>query len=572
MRADKGRAWGELVNAKLVAGRYLTIRELGRGGMGIVWLAEDQVIGRRVALKELPSPAGVTGPERANYLERVLREARTAGRLNSPAVVTVYDVVSEHGTTYIVMELVEAPTLADVMAREGALPEDRVVAIGLHVLSALETAHAAGIVHRDVKPSNIMVLPDDRAKLADFGIARAMDDPSLTMTGGIMGSPGYMAPELFAGSAPAPPSDLWALGATLFHAVEGRAPFNRVTTAATMHAVMYEEPVLNRCQGPLGAVIMGLLTQAVDSRLTAAALRGQLADGTQVVPIARRSGVDADTVIVEAPTSFVAEPRRSTKPVAQAAVPASTPWGEDAWADDEPKRGNRKKVGVIAGAALAVAAIVLTTIFVIKPGARDGVASAQQGVSPSSSVATTSGSPESGSSAAPTTTASSSSASSATMTSTQAGGPQPTKPAENPVPNPQPTTNPPKPPRETLALSRYRDGAGWHYSGTPLLAVPSGFSVENTGGLGRVLANAEPGTRPIYSCEVNGSDDRMMSISANCEGNGVYGLLGHVFTAKPTDVSTLPLYRCNMGGHHFDSVTTNCEGKTVEGQSGWVLG
>jgi serine/threonine protein kinase len=537
------------VDAKLVAGRYLTIRELGRGGMGIVWLAEDQVIGRRVALKELRTTSPVE-------LERVLREARTAGRLNTPAVVAVYDVIAEQGTTYIVMELVEAPTLADVMARQGALPEDRVAEIGLHVLGALDAAHAAGVVHRDVKPSNIMVLTDGRAKLADFGIARALDDPSLTMTGGIMGSPGYMAPELFAGSPPAPASDLWALGATLFHAVEGRAPFNRDTTAATMHAVMYEEPVLDRCQGPLGAVIMGLLTQSVDGRLTAAQLREQLADGTRVV---RRSNVEADTVIVEAPTSFVAEPPRSTQPV------APTPWSEDPWADDKPK-GSRRKIGVIAGAALAVAAVALTAIFVIKPAAQQGVASAEQGADPSttsSSVATSS----TESSAPTTTTTASSSSAPPSTTSTR----QPTKAADNPAPNPQPTTAPPKPPRETLAFSRYRNGAGWHYGGTAKLPVPSGFSLENTGGLGKVLANAESGTRPLYSCDVNDSEDRMSSISADCEGNGVYGLLGYVFTSKPADVASLPLYRCNMGGHHFDSVTTDCEGKTVEGQAGWVL-
>src|SRR5689334_2104830 len=225
--------------------------------MGVVWLAEDRVIGRQVALKEL----------RTTETERVLREARTAGRLNSPNVVGIYDVIVEHGVTYLVMELVEAPTLSEVMTRK-ALSEDEVADIGLQTLSALEAAHAAGIVHRDVKPSNIMVLPDGRVKLADFGIARAMDDPGLTATGGIMGSPGYMAPELFAGKAPSPASDLWALGATMFHAIEGRAPFQRDTTAATMHAIMYEEPVLQRTQGPLAATIMALLTDD-ERRLTA---------------------------------------------------------------------------------------------------------------------------------------------------------------------------------------------------------------------------------------------------------------------------------------------------------------
>src|SRR5947208_4861122 len=254
---------------RLVAGRYEISAELGRGGMGGVWRAEDRVLGRPVALKELATPPGASPA----HLERVLREARTAGRIDDPGVVTVYDVVSEHGATFIVMELVVAPTLADVIEREGPLPNDRVAALGRQVLGALESAHAAGIVHRDVKPGNIMVLPGDRVKLADFGIARAMDDPSLTQTGGVMGSPGYMAPELFAGAGPSPASDLWSLGATLFHAAEGRAPFQRTTTAATLHAIMYDQPVLERCRGPLAEAVRGLLTQSTSDRLGASGLR-----------------------------------------------------------------------------------------------------------------------------------------------------------------------------------------------------------------------------------------------------------------------------------------------------------
>jgi serine/threonine protein kinase len=255
---------------RLVAGRYAISAELGRGGMGVVWRAEDRVLGRQVALKELATPPGASPA----HLERVLREARTAGRLNDPGVVTVYDVITEHGATFIVMELVVAPTLADVVGREGPLANDRVAALGLQVLGALESAHAAGVVHRDVKPSNIMVLPGDRVKLADFGIARAMDDPALTQTGGVMGSPGYMAPELFAGAGPSPASDLWSLGATLFHAAEGRAPFQRTTTAATLHAIMYDQPVFEHCRGPLADAVRGLLTQSTSDRLSAAGLRG----------------------------------------------------------------------------------------------------------------------------------------------------------------------------------------------------------------------------------------------------------------------------------------------------------
>jgi serine/threonine protein kinase len=499
--------------------------------MGVVWLAEDRVIGRQVALKEL----------RTTETERVLREARTAGRLNSPNVVGIYDVIVEHGVTYLVMELVEAPTLSEVMTRKH-LTEDEVADIGLQTLNALEAAHAAGIVHRDVKPSNIMVLPDGRVKLADFGIARALDDPGLTATGGIMGSPGYMAPELFAGKPPSPATDLWALGATLFHASEGRAPFQRDTTAATMHAIMYEEPVLQRTTGPLAATIMALLNQDEAHRPTAAQLREQLSDRTKAITPARSE----QTVVIEPVTTFVA--------------PQTT---RDEWNDEKPK--SRKKIGVFAGAAAVVVVIALAAIFVFKPET-PGKASAQQG--PSSSEQPTSQS--STASSAP----SSASSSSAAPSSSQVSSAQ--KPTQATQPNqPAPTTAPPKPPRETLAFSRYRNGNGWHYSGTTRIPVPAGFTVENTGGLGKLLANAEANTKPLYSCKIPNSEDRMTSSSPTCEGQTVYDArpLGYVFTVKPADVPVLPLYRCNAGGHHFDSVITNCEGDQYknEFQHGWVL-
>ncbi|MDX8037131.1 serine/threonine-protein kinase [Lentzea sp. BCCO 10_0856] len=517
---------------RLVAGRYATIRELGRGGMGVVWLAEDRVIGRQVALKEL----------RTTETERVLREARTAGRLNSPNVVAIYDVIVEHGVTYLVMELVEAPTLSEVMTRR-QLTEDEVADIGLQTLNALEAAHAAGIVHRDVKPSNIMVLPDGRVKLADFGIARAIDDPGLTATGGIMGSPGYMAPELFAGKVPSPATDLWALGATMFHASEGRAPFHRDTTAATMHAIMYEEPVLRRTTGPLAATIMALLNQNDAQRPTAAQLRERLSDRTKVVTPPTQS---EQTVVIEPVTTFVA--------------PQTT---RDEWNDEKPK--SRKKIGVFAGAAAAVVVIALAAIFVFKPET-PGKASAQQG--PNSSEQ-----PTSQSSTASSAPSSSAVSSSSAAPSSQSSAPKPTQATQ---PNqPAPTTTQPKPPRETLAFSRYRNGNGWHYSGTSRVPVPAGFTVENTGGLGKLLAKEEASTKPLYSCKIKNSEDRMTSSSPTCEGQDVYDArpLGYVFTAKPADVKTLELYRCNMGGHHFDSVVSNCEGDQYKKEflQGWVI-
>lgn len=251
---------------RVIANRYRLAGELGRGGMGVVWRAEDTVIGRQVAIKELRLPEGA---EEGVFQERVLREVRTGGRLNDPAVVTVFDVVSENGITYIVMELVEAPTLSDLVRSNGPLPPHQVASIGLQVLSALRAAHRSGIVHRDVKPANIMVAADGRTKLTDFGIAQAVDDPRITTSGMLVGSPAFMAPERVAGREAMPASDLWSLGASLFFAAEGSVPFERASTAATLHAIMNEVPYLTRVQGPLASAIMGLMTSSPEGRISA---------------------------------------------------------------------------------------------------------------------------------------------------------------------------------------------------------------------------------------------------------------------------------------------------------------
>ncbi|GAB3450211.1 serine/threonine-protein kinase [Actinophytocola sediminis] len=272
------------VGQRLVAGRYALLQEIGRGGMGVVWLAEDRMIGRRVAVKEVHLPAGVPPAERQVLEERVLREARAAGRLNDPAVVTVYDVVQEAGNTFIVMELLEAATLTDVVSRQGPLSQDAVARLAEQLLSALEAAHAAGIVHRDVKPSNIMVLANGRVKLTDFGIAQSTDDPKLTTSGVLIGSPSFMPPERIKGAEAKAASDLWALGAVLFFAVEGHSPFERSSTAATMHAIVSEVPYLTRSQGPLASVIMGLLNTVPEARLSVEQVRGLLAQATFTPP------------------------------------------------------------------------------------------------------------------------------------------------------------------------------------------------------------------------------------------------------------------------------------------------
>src|SRR6478735_8648222 len=254
---------GAVTPTRVIGGRYVVLAELGRGGMGIVWRAEDRMMGRHVAVKELHLPDGLGPDDRQLFRERLLREARTAGRLNDPAIVTVYDVVSDGGVDHIVMELIEAPTLSDVVARSGPLSENAVLEVARRLLGALRTAHERGVVHRDVKLS-----ADGRVTLTDFGIAQAADAPRLTTTGSLGGSPGYMAPERLDGGHADPASDLWSLGATLWYAVQGRGPFARDTTAATIAAVINAEVPTTRTRGPLGAVIAGLLQRDPRARLS----------------------------------------------------------------------------------------------------------------------------------------------------------------------------------------------------------------------------------------------------------------------------------------------------------------
>jgi serine/threonine protein kinase len=269
---------GSAGGGRLVGGRYLLGAELGRGGMGVVWQATDQVLHREVALKEITYPVHLTGEERAVLRERTLREARAAARLDDPHVVTLHDVVEEDGRPWLVMEHVPSRSLQQVLAEEGPLSPAAVARIGLDVLSAIEVAHAAGIVHRDVKPGNVLLDDGDgHACLTDFGIATSTDESALTAQGAVLGSPSYMAPEQARGEQPTAAIDLWSLGATLYTAVEGRPPFDRGASMATLLAVVHEEPTPMRSAGPLAPVLTGLLTKDPDARMTAAQARRELA-------------------------------------------------------------------------------------------------------------------------------------------------------------------------------------------------------------------------------------------------------------------------------------------------------
>lgn len=245
---------------RLVAGRYRLCEVLGRGTMGAVWSARDEVLGRPVAVKELLLPPGIPDAEAEALRERSLREARAIAALSHPNVVTLYDVVREGAAPFVVMELVPSRSLADLLVN-GPLPEQQVIAIGAAVAAALQAAHAAGITHRDVKPGNVLVADDGRIKLTDFGIARNAADETLTATGLMLGSPAYMAPEIASGGSVRPASDLWGLGATLFAAVEGRPPYDAGTPMATVACVVQDEVPKPSCTGPLAEVISGLMVK-----------------------------------------------------------------------------------------------------------------------------------------------------------------------------------------------------------------------------------------------------------------------------------------------------------------------
>jgi len=255
-----------------VANRYELTDELGHGGMGVVWRATDTLLGRQVALKEVDLPRGVEAAGRESLRARVSREARAAARLSHPGVVTVYDIAHDGEQDFIVMELVSAPTLEELVRTGGPLAPQRAARLGLGLLDALEAAHRAGIVHRDLKPKNVMVREDGATKLADFGIASVQGDPRLTATGLVVGSPAYMAPEQVEAQAVSPATDLWALGATLWFAVEGQPPFGG-GEFQTLSAIVNGQPRRPERLGPLTPVLARLLVKDPASRATPAQLR-----------------------------------------------------------------------------------------------------------------------------------------------------------------------------------------------------------------------------------------------------------------------------------------------------------
>ncbi|MEU5956871.1 protein kinase [Streptomyces sp. NPDC047525] len=263
---------------RLLSGRYRLGEVLGRGGMGTVWRAKDETLGRTVAVKELRFPSSIDEDEKRRLITRTLREAKAIARIRNTSAVTVYDVVDEDDRPWIVMELVEGKSLAEAIREDGLLTPRRAAEVGLAVLDVLRSAHREGILHRDVKPSNVLIAEDGRVVLTDFGIAQVEGDPSITSTGMLVGAPSYISPERARGHKPGPAADLWSLGGLLYAAVEGVPPYDKGSAIATLTAVMTEDVEQPTNAGPLEKVIYGLLAKDPEQRLDDTGARALLLD------------------------------------------------------------------------------------------------------------------------------------------------------------------------------------------------------------------------------------------------------------------------------------------------------
>lgn len=369
------------ISGQLVDGRFELIEQLGAGGMGRVWQARDTALDRQVALKEVRPPDPVIAPEGSDHArmlrERMLREARALARLDHPHVVTMHHIVDDDPYPWLVMELVQGHSL-EVRLADGPLTAAEAARIGGEVLSALRAVHEAGICHRDVKPGNVLLRGDGRAVLTDFGIASVQGSATLTVTGQLIGSPEYIAPERLRGTGDASPdeaadeaaaetpeSDLWSLGMVLYECVEGRNPLRRASTLSTLVAVLDEEVPPPEQAGALEPVLRALLVREVATRPSAERLAGLLAeaasgeaeDGPGVEP-----GVESG---VEPGTGEEPQPERESAPDRKSG-PGSRPAGPDpatALASVKPAGNNRggmhRRLKVVGG---LLAAVLLTTV------------------------------------------------------------------------------------------------------------------------------------------------------------------------------------------------------------------
>jgi len=349
---------------QLIAGRYQVLRAIGRGGMGTVWLCRDEVLGREVAVKQMGALSG----ESATETKRAMREARSAAAFNHPNAVAVYDVVNHHERPWLVMEYVEGQTLADEISRDGQLSPRRVADIGAQLAGALASAHERRIVHRDIKPANVLIDKAGRPKISDFGIARGHGDDQLTAIGFITGTPGYLSPELARGEDPRPASDVWALGATLYAAVEGRSPYeSRSNPIALLRAIATERPRPMMHAGALAPAIEAMMDEDPASRwdmATSAKRLGGIAavEATAAMPVVASGDTAVLPVVASGDTAVM--PQVTSEPLVEptkrfeVAAPPVEPTKQHEVAAPPPEgRGSGRRRMSLAFAAFLVAAI-----------------------------------------------------------------------------------------------------------------------------------------------------------------------------------------------------------------------
>jgi serine/threonine protein kinase len=406
------------VQPQVIAGRYDVIRSIGRGGMGTVWLCRDTVLGREVAVKQIGALPGE--PAAA---ARAMREARIAASLNDAHAVGVFDVVDENDSHWLVMEYVEGQTLAEKIRDVGALPPTRVAEIGSAVASALARAHDRGIVHRDIKPGNILIDNAGTPKIRDFGIARAHTDDQLTQTGFMTGTPGYLSPELARGGGPTAASDVWALGATLYYAVEGQPPYEaQANPLATLQAISRGEARPLQQAGPLGGAIAAMMDQDPAQRWDMATAAGRLdriarGDTTLALPAGTAlpgAGAAAAAGARALATEVIPEPIERTQRLEPASLPAPAAYPADGGGTGEPP--DRRDPGRSRGLGWLVALLLLALVAAaVAYALTDGFGSNKPNPGQTTSV---SAPPRTTSSSSTSSTTSSSSSSSTTSTTT----------------------------------------------------------------------------------------------------------------------------------------------------------
>ncbi|MGH3896925.1 MAG: serine/threonine-protein kinase [Pseudonocardiaceae bacterium] len=375
---------------ELIAGRYRLISRLGSGAMGMVWQAQDERLRRTVAIKQLLLPSRLSDIETDEANRRAMREGRITARLQHPQAIAVYDVVEHEGQPCLIMEYLPSRSLATALSVEGVLPSDHVARIGSQIASALAAAHREGIVHRDIKPGNVLIADDGTVKITDFGVSHAVGDVTVTATGILAGTPAYLAPEVAQGNSAGFPSDVFSLGSTLYTALEGAPPFGLDNNAiALLHRVASGEITPPRQSGPLIPLLLRLLHRDPEQRPTMQQAHDGLAtlaaglDGSQDGPSAPTLSLSRGGPIIEpvatTQQTFIqsAPPEMTTTPVVpievdHTAIEVDHTAGQPLTEDDRDRSAGRRRLLAGAMAVLVLAAGVLAIVFISNGMLTDG--------------------------------------------------------------------------------------------------------------------------------------------------------------------------------------------------------